>query len=136
MSFNMKGFTAIELMVILFVIAIIASIAIPSYSSYLDRAKRDETSGALTDAKTAMLRFRMDNGSFDISSSGGFSALEEYGFSISGGKYGQNIQITGDQINSDRNFKISAKHLDINCHLEISFGSDVPTPGTDGCPGY
>lgn len=43
-----SGFTLVELMIVIVVVGILASIAIPSYSSYLIRAKR-------TDAKTELL---------------------------------------------------------------------------------
>jgi type IV pilus assembly protein PilE len=42
-----KGFSLIELMIVLTVIGILAAVAVPSYSSYLVRAKRTECRTAL-----------------------------------------------------------------------------------------
>jgi type IV pilus assembly protein PilE len=45
-----KGFTLVELMITVVVLSILVSIAIPSYSSYIQRSRR-------TDAKSALLNF-------------------------------------------------------------------------------
>jgi type IV pilus assembly protein PilE len=48
---TMRGVTLIELMTVVVIVAILASIAVPSYRSYLLRSQR-------TDAKTALLRIQ------------------------------------------------------------------------------
>jgi len=51
MRYTQRGVTLIELMTVVVIVAILASIAIPSYRSYLLRAQR-------TDATTALLRIQ------------------------------------------------------------------------------
>lgn len=52
-----RGFTLVELMITVLIIAILASIAIPSYRSYVMRSQR-------TDARTALLRVQANEEKF------------------------------------------------------------------------
>lgn len=57
-----KGFTLIELMIVLVVIGILAAIAYPSYQNYVQRAQRVEAQAAMMDAAQAMERcFTLSN---------------------------------------------------------------------------
>lgn len=56
-----KGFTLIELMVVVVVIAILASIGIPSYNDYATRGKLVEGTSALSDGRVKMEQFFQDN---------------------------------------------------------------------------
>jgi type IV pilus assembly protein PilA len=49
-----KGFTLIELMIVVAIVGILASIALPTYSTYTDRAKFSEVIAATGPAKTAV----------------------------------------------------------------------------------
>jgi type IV pilus assembly protein PilA len=49
-----KGFTLIELMIVVAIVGILASIALPTYSTYADRAKFSEVIAATGPAKTAV----------------------------------------------------------------------------------
>jgi len=57
MQIAQRGFTLIELMIALAVLAILATIAIPSYRSYVLRAQR-------TDARAALLRLQASEEKF------------------------------------------------------------------------
>lgn len=56
-----KGFSLIELMIVVAVIAIIAAIAVPSYNRYVTRTKRTDAMGVLLSAAQAVERFKANN---------------------------------------------------------------------------
>ncbi|HZQ75405.1 MAG TPA: type IV pilin protein [Burkholderiales bacterium] len=56
-----KGFTLIELMVVVTIIAIISAVALPAYSDYVKRAKITEATSALSDMRVKMEQFFQDN---------------------------------------------------------------------------
>lgn len=53
---DFQGFTLIELMITLAIVAILASIALPSYRTYVQRARRADAMVALTQAQTTIER--------------------------------------------------------------------------------
>lgn len=59
-----EGFTLIELMITVVIIGILASIALPSYSSYIARARRADARTQLTQAAQFMQRFYSANDSY------------------------------------------------------------------------
>lgn len=56
-----NGFTLIELMVTIAIVAILAAIALPSYSDYIKRGKLTEATNALTDYRVHMEQSYQDN---------------------------------------------------------------------------
>lgn len=66
-----KGFTLIELMIVVAIVGIIAAIAYPSYTGYVERARRSDAQGALMGLAAAMERHRASNGNYQGAASGG-----------------------------------------------------------------
>lgn len=60
-----RGFTLIELMIVVAIIGIIAAVALPSYTSYVARAKRADARTQLMMAAQFMQRFYAANDTFE-----------------------------------------------------------------------
>jgi type IV pilus assembly protein PilE len=56
-----SGFTLIELMIVLVVVAILASFAIPSYLSQVRKSRRSDATSALGDVQLRQERYRAEN---------------------------------------------------------------------------
>jgi type IV pilus assembly protein PilE len=61
MMIKQKGITLVELMIVVVVVAILASIAVPSYQGYVQRSKRVTAEGDLYAFRNAMQRFFAEN---------------------------------------------------------------------------
>lgn len=56
-----KGFTLIELMVVVAIVGILASIALPSYTNYVKKGKATEATTDLANGRVKMEQFFQDN---------------------------------------------------------------------------
>ncbi len=59
---NRKGFTLIELMIVVAIIGILAAIAIPAYSNYTKKAKVSEVTNAMGAVGSALIEYYSDKG--------------------------------------------------------------------------
>jgi type IV pilus assembly protein PilA len=107
-----KGFTLIELMIVIAIIGILAAIAIPAYQNYTIRSQVTEGLSLADGWKTSISEYYAQNGSFPVGASSA-AAVPAGDIAISGasnGKYvslisvvaGGNIIVTysGPQVNA------------------------------------
>ena len=64
-----SGFTLIELMVVCVIVGILAAIALPSYAEYVRRSKISEAISNLSDMRTRLEQFYLDNRSYPADAS-------------------------------------------------------------------
>lgn len=123
-----RGFSLIELMVTMAIIAIVAAIAIPRFMDYLDKVKRQKVFNALIVAKQAMTRYygntkdlKDDSGNkigYKIirgtSGKDGLRRLSKYGLSVNSTdsstkvKFGDDVTIECIKCNDPAEFTIKA----------------------------
>lgn len=58
---NSKGFTIIELMIVVVIVGVLAAIALPAYQDYAQRARRADAKTGLLELQMAMEKWRANN---------------------------------------------------------------------------
>ncbi len=100
-----KGFTLIELMIVVAIIGILAMIAMPAYKTYLIRAQIAEGLNLVAPVKQALAEFHKDSGNYPANNT---EASLQTPTSYSG-NYVASISVSGDTISITYGNKANAE---------------------------
>ena len=79
-----RGFTLIELMIVVAVIGILATIAYPSYQDYIRKARRIDAQSVMLDIQLLQEKYRVNHVSYGSLTDLGSFPSDYYTFAISG----------------------------------------------------
>ncbi|ENS9371851.1 prepilin-type N-terminal cleavage/methylation domain-containing protein [Neisseria gonorrhoeae] len=114
-----KGFTLIELMIVIAIVGILAAVALPAYQDYTARAQVSEAILLAEGQKSAVTEYYLNHGEWpkDNTSAGVASPASNIK-----GKYVQKVEVNNgaDDVKADGKDtdKINTKHLPSTCRDE------------------
>ena len=114
-----KGFTLIELMIVIAIIGILAAIAIPAYQDYTIRAQVSEGVVLTSSTKVAIADYYAQNGTWPTAMTGGGTALNYT--AVPTGNYVSSVSTSGGAITvtfgNKVNSAVSGQTLSMNAAL-------------------
>lgn len=117
---NQKGFTLIELMIVVAIIAILAAIAIPQYNDYTARAQMTEAYTLAAGLKTPIAEaFAQDNGNGSCAVPNGAVDEGKYVASVTASGNATKCTITATMEATGVNDKVKSKKV------ELAYASDT-----------
>ena len=85
-----KGFTLIELMVVIVIIAILAAVALPNFMGATEKARESAVTSAVKALQTSLEMYAVDHNGTYPQTSDGSSALEDIATYLPNGKFPNN----------------------------------------------
>ena len=124
-----RGFTLIELMIVVLVVAVLASIALSGYNNQVRKSRRSEAKQVLSDLGLKQEKYRSNNTTYGtIIQIGGVATAKYYTVTmVASSKTGTNYTFTAEPIGDQT--KDSCGILT----LKMLTGVLVKEPTTDGC---
>jgi type IV pilus assembly protein PilA len=118
----MKGFTLIELMIVVAIIGILAAVAIPAYQDYIARSQVTEAVSLASSGKTPLAEFFADKGIWPSTADSVMGSTQ--------GKYVSNITITAGG-NTNTAIALEGRMKDVGVNTAIT-GATLVLASVDG----
>jgi prepilin-type N-terminal cleavage/methylation domain-containing protein len=123
---NKKGFTLIELMIVVAIIAILAMIAVPMYQNYMQRARNSAAQSLLRQLATAEVSYSVDNGGAYVAATGvgaltgaNVTSLANYGFRPDPNVAFTAVEAPGSGGAPGGGFRLWASHSSVGSQLYV-----------------
>lgn len=133
-----RGFTLIQLVVTITIIGVLGSMTVPSFRSYVERARVSQAIGELGVIQIAIRRFRTQNGALpptlaDVNAAGAEDPWgNPYQYVVLGGLLAGKTDHAGDAINTDYDLFSAGPDGDTADSLLASESEDDVLRGNDG----
>lgn len=109
---QMRGFTLIELMIVMAIISVLAAIAVPQYNDYVRRSAVQEAFSNLSDFRVKLEQFYQDNRAYGTTGQaipcGHDGASNRINFSPASAKFTYTCALTGTAPNEAQAFLLTA----------------------------
>ncbi|EMU2827667.1 pilin [Neisseria gonorrhoeae] len=117
-----KGFTLIELMIVIAIVGILAAVALPAYQDYTARAQVSEAILLAEGQKSAVTEYYLNHGIWpENNDKAGVASPSDIK-----GKYVESVTVTNGVVTADgtgNDGKIDTKHLPSTCRDTSSAGT-------------
>ncbi|HHA3960279.1 TPA: pilin [Neisseria gonorrhoeae] len=107
-----KGFTLIELMIVIAIVGILAAVALPAYQDYTARAQVSEAILLAEGQKSAVTEYYLNHGIWPENNDKAGVASSPTDIK---GKYVQKVEVNNGVVTDDANDAIDTKHLPSTC---------------------
>jgi type IV pilus assembly protein PilE len=130
-----RGFTLVELMIVIVIVAILAAIAVPGYTSQIRKSRRTEARNALLDAAAREERYYATNNSYTIASSDLGYGAGPWPINVGSNYYNLNVTCTGGGATPCTDYTLTATAINTQTKDRSCTALTLTSTGVQGSTG-